>query len=946
MTNSDRPLFLIVDGYSLAFRAYYAFAKAKKGPLTTSTGIPTSVCFGFLNSLFAVINEIQPQFIAIAFDLKQATFRHQADDNYKADRPEAPTDFIEDVSNLKKLLTALNINMVTAQGYEADDVIGTLATQAVQQNYSVRILSGDRDLFQLVNDDTNVQVLYLGRNFGKYEVYDEEAVFAKMKVKPTQIVDFKALCGDKSDCIPGVLGIGEKIASNLLAEYPTLTNVYDNLDNLKTGIKNKLIKGKDEAFHSQFLAKIITDIDLQNNLQDYQFTTINHPETLSFLKTLELKKLVNQINKIQVKLGGKLLPELNEEQQLKTSAQLSLFSIPENEITLQPLIVDHLDKLSQLIKHIQQAKITAWDTETDALDTQTANLIGIGCCWGNSPEQVAYIPVQHKQGKQLSLEQIQAQLNPILAEPKYPKTFHHAKFDRLILINHGFDLQGVIFDTLLASYVLQPETSHKLSTLSQQYKLTAIAQDYDSLNIEKEKTIADLPIEKVANYCGLDVLSTWQLTEKLQLELELANNTDLQQVFELELKLEPILAKMENIGVLIDKEYLEKLSKILTVELEQIEKQTYQEYGEFNLASPKQLSTLLFDQLGLDKRQSKKTKTGYSTNQTVLEKLVGDHPIIEQILRHRTLAKLKSTYVDALPNLINPKTKRIHTNYNQTVTATGRLSSSNPNLQNIPIRTEFSRQIRQAFITKPNWQFLSADYSQIELRILAHLSEEPILVSAYQNNQDIHTVTAQIVLEKEEISPEERNLGKTINFGIIYGMGAQKFAREVKVSVKQAQEFIEIYKEKYAQVFQYLETVKKQALINGYVTTILGRRRYFDFDKKELDKINSLDINHLELSAINFNYQTAQLLRAAANAPIQGSSADIIKLAMVEIDKILTKYQGNLLLQVHDELVLELPSTEIEELSIKVKEAMENVIQLKIPLLVDIHTGNNWMEAK
>jgi DNA polymerase-1 len=280
------------------------------------------------------------------------------------------------------------------------------------------------------------------------------------------------------------------------------------------------------------------------------------------------------------------------------------------------------------------------------------------------------------------------------------------------------------------------------------------------------------------------------------------------------------------------------------------------------------------------------------------------------------------------------------------VTATGRLSSSNPNLQNIPIRTEFSRQIRQAFITKPNWQFLSADYSQIELRILAHLSEEPILVSAYQNNQDIHTVTAQIVLEKEEISPEERNLGKTINFGIIYGMGAQKFAREVKVSVKQAQEFIEIYKEKYAQVFQYLETVKKQALINGYVTTILGRRRYFDFDKKELDKINSLDINHLELSAINFNYQTAQLLRAAANAPIQGSSADIIKLAMVEIDKILTKYQGNLLLQVHDELVLELPSTEIEELSIKVKEAMENVIQLKIPLLVDIHTGNNWMEAK
>lgn len=944
MTNSDRPLFLIVDGYSLAFRAYYAFAKAKKGPLTTSTGIPTSVCFGFLNSLFAVINEIQPQLIAIAFDLKQATFRHEADSNYKADRPEAPTDFIEDVTNLKELLTALNIKMVTAEGYEADDVIGTLATQAVQENYPVKILSGDRDLFQLVNDQANVQVLYLGRNFGKYEVYDEEAVFAKMAVKPTQIVDFKALCGDKSDCIPGVLGIGEKIASNLLAEYQTLTNVYDNLDHLKAGIKNKLIKGKEEAFHSQFLAKIITDIDLNNNLQDYQFTTINEQKTLALLQKLELKKLVKLINNIQLKLGGQLLQELSDKPQPEASAQLSLFSIPENEITLQPLIVDNLDKLNQLIEHIQQAKITAWDTETDALDTQTANLIGIGCCWGNSPHQVAYIPVKHTQGKQLSLEQIQTQLKPILADKQYPKTFHHAKFDRLILVHHGFDLQGVVFDTLLASYVLQPEASHKLSTLSQQYNLTAIAQDYDSLNIDKEKTIANLPIEKVANYCGLDVLSTWQLTEKLQLEL--TKNTDLQNVFELELKLEPILAKMENIGVLIDKEYLGKLSSILTEKLEQIEKQTYQEYGEFNLASPKQLSTLLFEELGLDKRKSKKTQTGYSTNQTVLEKLVGDHPIIEQILRHRTLAKLKSTYVDALPNLINPKTKRIHTNYNQTVTATGRLSSSNPNLQNIPIRTEFSRQIRQAFITKPNWQFLSADYSQIELRILAHLSEEPILVSAYQNNQDIHTVTAQIVLEKEEISPEERNLGKTINFGIIYGMGAQKFAREVKVSVKQAQEFIEIYKEKYAQVFQYLETVKKQALVNGYVTTILGRRRYFDFEPKELDKITNLDINDLALSKINFNYQTAQLLRAAANAPIQGSSADIIKLAMVEVEQILQEYQGNLLLQVHDELVLELPSTEIEELSHKIKYIMENVIQLKIPLLVDIHTGNNWMEAK
>ncbi len=944
MTNCDRPSFLIIDGHSLAFRAYYALAKAKRGPLKTSTGIPTSVCFGFLNSLFAIINDVQPQFIAIAFDLKQPTFRHEADSNYKADRAETPTDFLEDIRNLQQLLTALNLSIVTSVGYEADDVIGTLATQAIDNNYQVKILSGDRDLFQLVDDQANATVLYMGRSFGKYETFDEEAVLEKMKVKPTQIIDFKALCGDKSDCIPGVLGIGEKTASSLLAEYDNLASVYENLDKLKAGVKTKLINGEKEAYHSQFLARIVTDINLQNSFDDYQLTGFNQQEILPLLEQLELKNLIKQINKIQVKLGGQLLELSSDKSKAENQQQLSLFSSPQKEINLETLIIDDINKLDELIEIIKQVKITSWDTETDGLNTKTANLVGIGCCWGNLPNQVAYIPVKHTQGKQLTLEQIQEQLRVILEDEKYPKTLHHAKFDRLILVNHGLNLTGVVFDTMLASYVLEPENSDKLSSLSGQYGIKAIAQDYDSLDITKEQTIADLSIEKTAQYCGLDVLATWQLTQILQSKL--AKKSDLKEVFELELKLEPILAKMENIGVLIDREYLEELSHILTEELDKIETNTYAEFGEFNLASPKQLSTLLFETLGLDKRKSKKTKTGYSTNQAVLEKLKPDHPIIEQILRHRTLAKLKSTYVDALPNLIDRESKRIHTNYNQSVTATGRLSSSNPNLQNIPIRSEFSRQIRRAFITKKNWQFLSADYSQIELRILAHLSEEPILVSAYQNNQDIHTVTAQIILEKEDITPEERNLGKTINFGIIYGMGAQKFAREVKVSVKQAQEFIEIYKEKYANVFNYLENVKKQALINGYVTTILGRRRYFDFAQQELDKLTSNNINQLDLSTIKFNYHTAQLLRSAANAPIQGSSADIIKLAMVEVDKIVSEYKGDLLLQVHDELVLELPSEEIDELGSKIKYCMENIIQLKIPLLVDIHTGTNWMEAK
>ncbi|WP_330204168.1 DNA polymerase I [Cyanobacterium sp. Dongsha4] len=970
MTKSDRPLFLIVDGHSLAYRAYYALAKAKKGALRTSTGIPTSVCFGFLNSLFTIISDYQPQYIAVAFDLKEATFRHTADSNYKGDRSPAPDDFIEDVNNLQILLKALNIEIVTAVGYEADDVIGTLATQAVKSHCQVKILSGDRDLFQLVDDEKEISVLYLERNLGKYGTYKEEEVFTKMKVKPSQIVDFKALCGDKSDCIPGVLGIGKKIASNLLEKYETLDNVYHNLDNIKSAVKNRLINGEKDAQHSQFLAKIVTDIDLEISLDDLQLTGFNNQEIIPLLQTLELNSFVKQINQIQEKLGGTILDNPTE-----NNGQLSLFTIGKgvkdrgkgrqelsplnpplvkgesksetnnNSQSIDTLIVDDIEKLDILISKIKQAKITAWDTETDSLDTLTANLVGIGCCWGKTLKETAYIPLHHQEGKQLTLDIIQTKLEPILNSTEYQKTFHNAKFDRLVFLNNGMEIKGIVCDTMLASYVLQPEESHKLSNLCIKYGSEFIAQDYDDLGLDKKQTIADLPIEKTANYCALDVLATFHLTEILTAELE--KIPSLNTVFELELKLEPILAQMEQIGVLIDSEYLQELAKEIDSELITIETEAYQEAGEeFNLASPKQMSQLLFEKLGLNKRKSSKTKTGYSTNQAVLEKLKGDHPIIDLILQHRMLAKLKSTYVDTLPTLVNQKTQRLHTNYNQTVTATGRLSSSNPNLQNIPIRTAFSRQIRKAFIPQSNWVFLSADYSQIELRILAHLSNEPILISAYQNNQDIHTVTAKLLLEKEDITPEERNLGKTINFGVIYGMGAQKFSRETGVKTATAQKFIDIYREKYANVFNYLENQKKEALVNGYVTTILGRRRYFYFNDREAEKLINADINSFELSDFNFNYQTIQMLRSAANAPIQGSSADIIKLAMIEVNKILAEEEGNLLLQVHDELVFELPSEKVDDLSVKIKEAMENVLSLKIPLLVDIHTGNNWMEAK
>lgn len=940
MTNA---LFLIVDGHSLAYRAYYALGKAKKGPLRTSSGIPTSVCFGFLNSLLQIIDDYQPQFMAVAFDLRQATFRHTADVNYKAHRQETPSDFIEDMTNLQQLLTNLKIKIVTASGFEADDVIGTLATQGMKEDYQVKILTGDKDLFQLINDEKQVSVLYLERSLGKYETYDETAVFAKMKVTPCQIVDYKALCGDKSDGIPGVLGIGEKIATNLLAEYDNLTAIYDNLENIKGAVKNKLITGKKDALHSQYLAKIITNIDLNVSIKDFELTGFDNESIIPFLQQLELNSFIKQINSIQTKLGGNLLTTIEEKKEDQFSLFTSVSNEKNNHLT-NIIIIDTIDKLKTLIINLKQAEFTAWDTETDGLNTQQSNLVGIGCCWGNSMEKVAYIPLKHSQGKQLTLEEVKSELQCFLEDSQYAKTLQNTKFDRLILLNHGINLQGVMFDTMLASYVLQPESSHKLSSLCQQYSLDIIAQDYDSLNLDKNQNIGDLTMEKTAEYCGFDTLATFKLTEILSKEL--SQFPDLQYVFELELKLEPVLAKMEQEGIKIDQEYLQELSQEINQELTIIETKTYEEFGSFNLASPKQLSELLFEKLALDKRKSTKTKTGYSTNQTVLEKLKGDHPIIDDILQHRTLAKLKSTYVDSLPTLINPKTNRIHSNYNQMVTATGRLSSSNPNLQNIPIRTAFSRQIRKAFIPQQNWLFLSADYSQIELRILAHLSNEPILISAYENNLDIHTVTAQLLLEKEDINQEERNLGKTINFGVIYGMGAQKFARETNVSIAQAQKFISIYREKYAQVFNYLETMKKEALTNGYVATILGRRRYFNFNDRVLDNLKGKDIDTIDLGSLKLNNYTAQLLRAAANAPIQGSSADIIKLAMVKLDQILTNYQGKLLLQVHDELVFELPLEEISPLTIEIKQIMENIIPLKIPLIVDIHTGNNWMEAK
>jgi DNA polymerase I len=970
----DTPQLLLVDGHSLAFRSFYAHAKGKDGGLKTAEGIPTSICFGFLKSLLEVIDHHQPQHLAIAFDLAAPTFRHDADASYKGNRSETPEDFIPDIQNLYELLAALNIPMVTAEGFEADDVLGTLATRASQQGYRVQIVTGDRDLFQLVNDAAGIGVLYLSsgpfQRSGGLQTFNEQAVWDKLEVRPDQIVDYKALCGDKSDCIPGVRGIGEKSAVQLLGEFQTLQVLYDSLDQVPGAKQTKLRDGRDDAFHSQHLAKIVTDVPLELELAETKLRGFALDNVVPILEKLELQKFLKRLDAIHQTLGGAPLGDggLASIPAKKVAAAEEdgddvWFFSAEDEVKILPkiefplMLVQTEGQLQALVEILEKhcTDPVAWDTETTALVARDATLVGLGCCWGAETSEVAYIPIGHTSGENLPIELVWQYLRPILESAGHPKVLQNAKFDRLILRHQGIELAGVVADTMLMSYVLDPEATHNLTDLAKRY-LGLNSTSYKEL-VPKGQTIADVPIEQVAQYCAMDVYATWGIYEPLLAELMLQSGlkfgeqekpTLLKLWREVEQPLEAVLADIEDLGIRLDCDYLEQLSAQLAIDLAGIEKESYELAGDtFNMASPKQVGQLLFEQLGLPTKGIRKTKTGYSTDVQTLEKLQGQHGMVDLILQHRTLAKLKSTYTDALPKLVHPQTDRLHTDFNQAVTSTGRLSSSDPNLQNIPIRTEFSRQLRKAFIPRAGWILVTADYSQIELRILAHLSQEPVLVNAYQQGLDIHSVTARLLLDKEEITSEERRMGKIINFGVIYGMGAAKFGREMGVSNAVGKEFIEKYYDRYDGVFRYLEQVKRQAVSQGFVETICGRRRHFKFEGGSLRKLHGADLEAIDLDSLKgLSMNDASALRQAANAPIQGSSADIIKLAMIELHRLLQGYEARLLLQVHDELVLEMPPEEWPILQPAIAQAMENAVQLSVPLLVEMGTGPNWMEAK
>ena len=969
VNNFCKPTLLLVDGHSLAFRSFYAFSKSNDGGLTTKEGFPTSVTYGFLKSLLDNCKNISPEGVCIAFDTEKPTFRHELDPNYKANRDVAPDRFFIDIDNLELILkNNLNLPIFKSPGFEADDILGTIANDAASKGWKVNILSGDRDLFQLVDDKKDIYVLYMGggpyAKSGNPTFMDEDGVHKKLGVAPSKVVDLKALTGDSSDNIPGIKGVGPKTAINLLKENNDLDGIYEKLEkitnsseknnssSIKGALIEKLKKDKFNAYLSKDLAKINISVPLVLE-NKYELKEVDKDSLSDSLKKLELSTLLRQVDYFYSTFSkGGFNQNKGNIEKIKSKEYLEINKEVENSLPkIKVKIIQNEEDLYELTKKLEATNdFISLDTETTSLNPIDAELVGIGMCTGDKLNEVYYIPIGHKSlknYKQLDIEDVLNSLRDWLQNSKKLKTLQNCKFDRQIFFNHGIELNGVFFDTLLADYILNNQEKHGLSEIV--YRELGFKPASFKEILGKNKDFSYVEIESASVYCGYDVYLTRQIS-KIFLEKFKKSKDDLFKLYsEIELPLEPVLSQMEVTGIKVDVPYLEELSTELRLALHKIEEKVFNLSGEeFNLSSPKQLGEILFEKLNLDKKKSRKTKTGWSTDALVLDRLVDEHEIISPLIEHRTFSKLLSTYIDALPLLVNNKTGRVHTNFNQAATATGRLSSSNPNLQNIPIRTEFSKRIRKAFLPEKNYKLLSADYSQIELRILAHLAKEEILIKAFNNNEDIHALTAKLIFDKKNITTDERRVGKTINFGVIYGMGVKKFARSTGVNVIEAKDFLIKYKNKYSKIFEFLELQERFALSRGYVETLFGRKREFKFDKNGLGRFIGKDPYDIDLKSARRAGLEAQSLRAAANAPIQGSSADIIKIAMIKIQEQIKRnnFPIKLLIQVHDELLFEVPDDNVALARDFIKKTMEDSVKLDVPLIVDIGVGDNWMETK
>lgn len=919
-----KRLFLL-DAYAIIYRAYYALIK---NPRVNSKGFNTSAIMGFVNTLEEVLTKEKPTHIAVAFDPKGPTFRHEAYPEYKAQRESTPEDIKKSVPYIKDILKAYQIPILEVSGFEADDVIGTLAKKGEEEGFEVYMLTSDKDYGQLVSDKV---FMYRPKFRGGYDVLGASEIKERYDlVSHTQVIDLLGLMGDASDNIPGCPGVGEKTAIKLLNEFGSIDNLLENTAKLKGALKKNVEENREQIKFSQFLATIRTDVPVDFDAEQMAFEEVNEDELRSIFEELEFRTLLNRkfntsststkkTQTGQMSLFGDENEDINEMQ--KTNEKEETLSSSKYHL------VDTDIKRRALITQLAMQKSISFDTETTSINPFEAQLVGLSFAFAKG--EAYFVPTPPNREECLSILQ---EFKAIFMAEHIEKIAQNMKYDILVLAQYGVELKGKLFDTMLAHYILQPELRHGMDYMADVY-LNYKTISYDDLFVGVPKSKQDiLKVDQdlLKNYACEDADITFQLKQILAKEL-VENNLE-PLFYNMEMPLMQVLAKMEINGVLIDVEALKESSEILTKDLLKIEQHIKDLAGvEFNVGSPMQVGEVLFDHLKLDEK-AKKTKTGqYSTAEDILEKLKSKHPIVDEILKYRGLRKLLSTYIDALPQMVNSKTNHIHTSYNQAVAATGRLSSTNPNLQNIPVRDEQGREIRKAFIPEPGWRFMSVDYSQIELRIMAHLSGDETMIEAFNSGQDIHAATSAKIYKValDEVTSDMRRKAKTANFGIIYGISTFGLAERLSIPRAEAKELIDGYFATYPGVKSYMDGIIQKAKEQGYVETIYGRKRYLS----DINSQNAIVRGFAERNAIN--------------APIQGSAADIIKLAMIEIQNKLeeNQFETKMTMQVHDELNFSVPESELDLVKKMVVDTMQQVLELKVPLIAEVGVGDNWLEA-
>lgn len=919
------PPFVLVDGSYFLFRAFHALP-----PLTTSTGLHTNAIRGAISAIQKLMRRTQPTHMAVIFDTPEPTFRHKLSPIYKGDRPSMPEELSQQIPYLHALIKAQGIPLYSLPGAEADDIIGTLTKRALAEGHHVLISTGDKDMAQLVNEHVKLEDSF------KERVLDEAGVLEKFGVHPHQIIDYLTLMGDASDGIMGVPGVGAKTAAKLLNEYGSLDNIIANADQLKGKISQNIKDNLDNIKIDHQLASIVCDLELNLDWHDLKLCNPNTDHLRHLYTELEFRNQLQSLDhpnnpntSAYQQTSQNIVKAEQKTEQVVTEDHASLSSQDDQLGTATYHTVLTQDAWDALFQRMQQADHFAIDTETTNLDYRVAELVGFSVAF--DANDAYYVPVAHDyEGapEQLNREQILAQIKPILENEQVRKIGHHLKYDAHIFANHGITIQGWYFDTMLASYVLNAAaTRHGMDDVARLY-LSHLTTTFEQIAGKgaKQKTFNQIELEVAAHYAAEDAHVTYRLYEVLKAKLH--NHPELVNILHnIEMPVARVLTGMEEDGIKLDHQFLDQLSVEFSETIQTLEAQAAELAGEaFNVASPKQVGEVLFEKLGL--KGGKKTATGqYSTSESILEKI--EHPLAEVILEHRGLAKLKNTYTDRLVEQSHDTTHRVHTSYHQALTATGRLSSTDPNLQNIPIRTPIGRQIRKAFIAPEGRVLLAADYSQIELRLMAHFSQDDALVHAFQQGQDVHRRTASEVLgiAIEDVTNDQRRQAKAVNFGLLYGMSEFGLTRQLGFTREESRNYIARYFQRYPGVLDYMERTRQIAREQGFVETILGRRLY------------TPDI----LATNKMIKQAAE--RAAINAPLQGSAADIIKLAMIAVDKILPKDQAKLLLQVHDELVFEADIAIADELSKQIAEVMQSVLEISVPFVVEVGQGLNWDAA-